>query len=357
MSSASARVLEPLCIALNTQGHNASALLQRAGIDPNASQLPGARISEEALRQAWHLATQVTGDDILGLKTGINSEPHSLGILGYVLNNAANVRQAYALLTRYRELVFDEALFNLEETADSAVIQLRRNTHANAETSRPLVEYLIAVLLRLCGTLTGGLQYGQGQSRNFLQRIEFRYQTPSPELLAAYQQHFKTTAFVFGANETALVFDPDILDYPVAFADPDMLKLLTEKADAELKSLATESQIVSKVKAILRRRMLGITPSIIKVAEDCAMSRATLQRHLAKADTSFQQLLDSVRQETAAAMLADDSNSISHIAFVLGYADSAAFHHAYKRWTGITPTRARANSAANQAPAACVTRS
>ena len=39
--------------------------------------------------------------------------------------------------------------------------------------------------------------------------------------------------------------------------------------------------------------------------------------------------------------LADDSLSISQIAWLLGYQEVSAFTHAFRRWTGKTPREAR----------------
>lgn len=334
MSSASSQVIHSLCLRLDNAGQDSQALLTQAGVDPALLDTPTARISETQLQHIWALASDALDQPTLGLSLGFESQPQSLGILGYILNNAANVRQAYSLLVRYRELVFDEALFTLRETPKEAIIQLRRDPNANTEISRPLVEYLVSVLIRMCGTLTGG-------GPNFLKRLEFRYGEPSETVLNAYQQQFGIEHFVFNCHETAVVFNPAVLDQPVSYSDPSLLKLLTDKADAELKSLATETLLVNKVNAVIKRRMLGQTPSIIKTAEDCTMSRASLQRHLAKAGTSFQALLEQARQEMAQELLADTHNSVAHVAFMLGYGDSAAFYHAFKRWTGLTPTQFR----------------
>lgn len=338
MSSASSQVIHSLCLQLNSAGENTAEILTQAGVDPSVLNTPAARISETQLQHIWALASKALNQPTLGLTLGFESQPQSLGILGYVLNNAANVRQAYSLLSRYRELVFDEVLFTLTESPQEAIIQLRRDPNANAETSRPLVEYLISVLIRLCGTLTGG-------GHNFLQRVDFRHSEPSQEVLSAYQQYFGIKHFVFNCHETGVIFNPAILDQAVTYSDPSLLKLLTDKADAELKSLATETQLVNKVNAVIKRRMLGQTPSIIKTAEDCAMSRASLQRHLAKAGTSFQALLDEARRSMALELLAEPNNSVAHVAFMLGYGDSAAFYHAFKRWTGLTPTQFRQQQA------------
>ena len=47
------------------------------------------------------------------------------------------------------------------------------------------------------------------------------------------------------------------------------------------------------------------------------------------------------RQELARHYLADASLPISRIAWLLGFQEVSAFTHAFKRWTGQTPTQMR----------------
>ncbi|MET0536697.1 MAG: helix-turn-helix domain-containing protein [Xanthobacteraceae bacterium] len=44
--------------------------------------------------------------------------------------------------------------------------------------------------------------------------------------------------------------------------------------------------------------------------------------------------------------MVDRDLAISQIAWLLGYRDVGAFSHAFKRWTGKTPGKARAESVA-----------
>ena len=56
---------------------------------------------------------------------------------------------------------------------------------------------------------------------------------------------------------------------------------------------------------------------------------------------TFSEVLESLRSDLARRYLADESLSISQIAWLLGYQEVSAFTHAFKRWTGMTPREAR----------------
>jgi AraC-like DNA-binding protein len=66
-------------------------------------------------------------------------------------------------------------------------------------------------------------------------------------------------------------------------------------------------------------------------------SDKAIQRELRKAGTTFQALLDDVRRQRALRLVGDPAQSLTSIAYGLGYTDAANFSRAFKRWTGRSP--------------------
>jgi AraC-like DNA-binding protein len=77
------------------------------------------------------------------------------------------------------------------------------------------------------------------------------------------------------------------------------------------------------------------------VAKQLGMSVRSLRRHLAQEGTSFGDVLDGLRNRLAVRYLEDQPISLQQIAWLLGYSEVGAFNHAFKRWTGTSPSRAR----------------
>ena len=50
-------------------------------------------------------------------------------------------------------------------------------------------------------------------------------------------------------------------------------------------------------------------------------------------------MLDQVRLELSKGYLMDDRLSLAEVAFLVGFADQSAFNHAFRKWTGDTPSR------------------
>ena len=75
-----------------------------------------------------------------------------------------------------------------------------------------------------------------------------------------------------------------------------------------------------------------------QVAERLEVHPRTLQRRLNEVDSSFQDILETVRKDMAKRYLADHSMSLAEVAFLLGYHDQSSFNRAFKEWTGESPS-------------------
>ncbi len=71
------------------------------------------------------------------------------------------------------------------------------------------------------------------------------------------------------------------------------------------------------------------------------MSARTLSRRLDVEGTTYEDVVDELRRSLALQYLKDPGMSLSQIAWLLGYEGSTSFSHAFKRWTGHSPSVAR----------------
>jgi AraC-like DNA-binding protein len=74
-----------------------------------------------------------------------------------------------------------------------------------------------------------------------------------------------------------------------------------------------------------------------QVAEHLAVSVRTLQRQLHLAGTSYQQILDDLRQELAEHYLLNSTLPIQDIAQYLGFTEPRSFHRTFKSRRGMPP--------------------
>jgi AraC-like DNA-binding protein len=77
------------------------------------------------------------------------------------------------------------------------------------------------------------------------------------------------------------------------------------------------------------------------VARDLGMSKRTLARRLSEDGLNFTEILQQLRHDLALRYLEDRKLHVSKIAWLLGFGAVSAFTHAFKRWSGKTPSQMR----------------
>lgn len=311
-----------------------AALLQRdTGFDLARAADPDARIplaQEEAL---WNEAAARTGDDAFGIHAAEALKPGALDVLDYAVRTAPTLRASLERLARYNRLLHDVAVFTLIDRGE--VLRIEHAFHAAAVPCRHAAEFTLASLVVV------GSQMNGAPIRPLL--VEFRHQEP-----ASVREHQRLFGLKprFSAAVNAIEFAAADVDRPTLSADPALFNVIQRHAEALLAARPEPTETTSR----RVRRMLGesLGQGEITLAEMAArlhMSPRSLQRRLADEGISFDGVLDELRRELALRYLADPKIAIGEVAYLLGYSEPSAFHRAFKRWTGITPSEARRSAA------------
>jgi AraC-like DNA-binding protein len=116
--------------------------------------------------------------------------------------------------------------------------------------------------------------------------------------------------------------------------------------DAPAPALPIGVEFVDRVRAAVEQSLAAGTVAITDVSRALETSPRTLQRRLGEHGISFRVVVEAVREQQARAYLSTHELSLAAIADRLGYAEVSAFLRAFKRWTGTTPGRLRAATAA-----------
>lgn len=77
------------------------------------------------------------------------------------------------------------------------------------------------------------------------------------------------------------------------------------------------------------------------VARKLAMSTRTLARRLSDEGTTYDEVVDHLRQSLALQYIGERGMQLSQVAWLLGYEGATSFNHAFRRWTGRSPSEAR----------------
>ncbi|MDI9237516.1 AraC family transcriptional regulator [Lysobacter sp. LF1] len=265
----------------------------------------------------------------VGLVLGENQNIGHFGLLGLAMLTAPHFAQALQLGIRYAPITGAMMEMELDEYDDGAMGVVARMRSADAELEPFLCEELFASSLMLCRGLLGP---------GFTPRVlELAY--PAPDYSDDYARMFGCEVR-FEAPRNRVVIDARWLRTAMPAGNAASAQQIIALCEDQMPAGQPRSEIVAVVERLLRLR-LADNPRLVDVASELHLTERTLRRQLQGASTSFSELHDRVRSESARAMLADSRMSIAHVGAAVGFRDAREFRRAFKRWTGVAPREMR----------------
>lgn len=322
---------------LEMYGLDAPAIGREAGIDLTRLPGPRERIEAERIEVMLRRAAALIPNPAFGLQAARCWHPANLGVLGHAWLASSTLRTGLQRLERYWRVVGERATTTVEQTRQGLTVTYRR------KPGDPLVAAIVAdiamsIMLDMCRLNAGASLRPIGVS---LRRRE-------PQGKEAYNR-FYGCAVRFGAENDAFVLANADVDSPLLSSNRQLAAVLDRMLTEELARLS-KGDVVTRCKAAVLERLESGEMSEAQMAKALHLSRRTLQRKLADADTSYQKLVDEMRRDLALRYIEDPVRSITDITFTLGFSQQSAFTRAFRRWTGLSPSDYRARSAI--APAA-----
>src|SRR5690606_6215933 len=114
------------------------------------------------------------------------------------------------------------------------------------------------------------------------------------------------------------------------------LSVFEQQLDQAIARLPTPARTSVAVRNVAQVAVCNGGINLEEAARHLGLSARTLQRRLREEGTSFAAIVDATRHEMAVAYLAQGL-PLATVAELLGYAETTAFHHAFRRWTGTSP--------------------
>lgn len=285
----------------------------------------------------WHRlldrAEARLGDPDLALGAAESVHAWHSGVLGLALMTSPSIACAGQLLVKLQRLFTN--VYRLRSSLDERSFELQLLPATELRSPR-LAGMLAATFATRTRWLTG--------------REELRFDA-SLELPAPQDEQLAKRLFggrvLYQQPVTWVRGSVGCLDLPVLLRDPGSHQVLCQQASAEVERLRADSaELLHRLRQRLHERLGKGESSLEALAADLELSPRTLQMRLESRGLSFRQVLDKVREATACTLLAEPATRLSDIAFALDFAGQSAFHHAFKRWTGLTPGQWRRQHAA-----------
>lgn len=141
-----------------------------------------------------------------------------------------------------------------------------------------------------------------------------------------------------GAASDMLEFSNAAVAAPLLTADPKLLKALEPFCDMAAKERTASDTVRALVEKEVEKLLPHGKAQKRTVARAFGMSTRTFSRTLAVEGTTYEEVVDQLRRSLALQYLKEPGMSLSQIAWLLGYEGSTSFNHAFRRWTGSSPS-------------------
>jgi AraC-like DNA-binding protein len=314
---------------LDRHGIDAEPFLSAAGLSRSQLVQEASGASVAAQHRLLELAAVEANDPLLGLHVAAELDLREIGLLFYLAASARTVSDALEYLARYAATANEEIRLEISHTEDQAVLTFRQVAGVG-EPRRQFSELIALAFNRVLRKVT---------NRDFAPvRITFAHGRNS----RLRELHRLLRCPVeFAQPSDSWVLPQRVMEFPILSEDSQLLKILETHAD----DLMSKRRTSTGLRAMVESHLLNILPTgNVQAAETArllGMSVRSLTRQLAQEGTTFGEVLDQLRNRLALQYLEDEHVSLQQAAWLLGYSESAAFNHAFKRWTGISPGQAR----------------
>lgn len=156
-----------------------------------------------------------------------------------------------------------------------------------------------------------------------------------------YLREMFNASVEFNAGEDSLEFSRDYLDLVPIRSHTGMFSFFGQEVVRATSSLAGRDTWLLQFRREMSSRLGHQELTAGLLAELMRLGPRTLHRRLSAVGTSFSFELERLRRERAASLVELSDRSMTNIAMDLGFADSAVFSRAFRRWFGNTPSAVR----------------
>lgn len=305
-------------------------LMRKLAINPALVADPNARFRINQVEPFFTQIAELIPDPNSGLKSAQLWHPTQMGALGYAWMTSETLRTAFSRLARFIEILNEATNIKLKESSDSLSLVLQLSSAASTTAFR--IDAPMAILLAMAR--------GNAGEDFHPQSVTFAH--PEPEDTGAFYSLF----------QCPITFDADVNSFTISAAEADkprscsntQLALLHDQLLIKYVAKLSQDNIIERTKIAIIAELATGNISDSAVAETLFLTERTLQRRLREYDTTFKTLLSEVRMDLADSYIRNSRLSLGEISFMLGFSEMSSFSHAFKRWTGQSPSHYRQSS-------------
>jgi AraC-like DNA-binding protein len=310
-------------------GINRGPILHAAGLAASVVDDSMVRMSVGCQVAVLKIVADALHDDLLGFHLGKVFDLRDIGLLYYVLASSASLREALTRAERYSTVTNEGIQVRCRPGGELGIRVGYIGVPRHAD--RHQMEFIMTALVRVCRHIAD----------THLRPVRISFVHPrcasSGEL-----ETFLGCRIDFAAGSDEIAFARKAGGAPLRGADSRLNEILIAFCEEVLaRRLPRSGPIRVRVENAVAPLLPHGKAHVTDVARALGMSRRVLARQLAAEGLTFTRVLEEMRRDLAYQYLEDESLSVSRIAWLLGFGEVAAFTHAFKRWAGQSPTKAR----------------
>jgi AraC-like DNA-binding protein len=331
LGTISSAALNQYLVSAEAAGLDPQKGLAAVNIDPALLDNPLSRIEGERFEDLLCWFIEQSSNPLFGLQTSQFVQPGSYSVIGYIAMSANNMLEALSRVTLYEKLVGDMGITETRQF-DEHNMEIRwLCRHQRQPIRRHLIENILGSWVRYARWLINNDDLNPTQ-------VWLEHSPPADKSQVAEYRKVFGCEVLFNQPYSALIVQHHLLLHRLRQPDPVLFSTLDAHAAQKLSELGLDNGSLSqrvqlRIRAIIEKNI----PRKEQIADDLGMAERTLHRRLKEENTSWQALLDEVRDDLAQALLRDTALSQSDIAERLGYSDTRSFQRAFKRRYGCPP--------------------
>lgn len=316
---------------IQSYGVDPDPLLKSGGIDKTLLSQHQARIPSERSNELWRLAVEETKDPLIGARVHEYITINSLYAVDAAVQASATLREMLRCCCRFSQIVTTAVVLGVEAQGE------RTELHFADIGNIPLCDQAVdAFMFIIFRTLQPILQVVDSPDPRYL---EVDVTRPKLNDATLYEETFNCV-INYGCKRNRILLNSSLLDIPLPGANPAFTSFSEEMLVSYLSRIQNQD-IEMKVRGAIMDLMSTQSLSKEKVASRMNTSVRNLTRKLNEVDLTFNQLVDSIRQEKAISLTKQVDINLTDISFRLGFIDVNSFIRSFRRWTGMTPGQYR----------------
>lgn len=317
---------------LDAVGKPHEKIFHQLGMDTAGLKAGSNRYSQEMVSRLWRAAVQETADPYFGLKVAKQIRPSTFNVVGYAMSCSATLGDALHRFARYAKLISNSASVSLTEDTGTWTLDCSFDT-GGAPPIFHTIDTVLAGLVCFSSWIAG--------KQVVPLAVHFRHERPAD--ITAYTKLLKCPIH-FEQQKDCIVFNSADMTRHILSADEQLAALLDSMAITQMAQLS--ERFSKKVRDCLLKQFSEGEISRRATADLMHMTERTLLRRLKDEGTTFQEVLDRLREELAYEYLKRSDITVQTVSSMLGFSDASTFSRAFKRWTGRRPSLAQHNEKA-----------